>query len=291
MNVTRLLRGALMGVSLTALAAAASSAATTTTGAAATPPKATSTKKATVTPASESASWTIEPGAVAALRKMSAYVKTLKTMQIKMVTERDEVDDFGQLLTFGGATTYKVKAPDGFVIDVTDGPKIRTYVYDGKSVTMFDPKTKYYARFDAPSTIRATLDSAAEKYGIIVPLDELFHWDDQEAKIEAVKSAHYVGEAMVNGQAADQYAFRGPAVDWQIWIAQGDKPLPLRFVLVGREDPAKPQFEANLYLGYVAGIARPTPSCSRHRRTPSPSPSQAAAEETCTCQTKHRRSR
>lgn len=258
MKLARWARAAGLGVSLTALAASASLAATTTAApaTAATPVKTVAPVKKVVKPAAPKG--VIEPGSVQALRAMSAYLRTVPTFKVTMTTERDEVDDFGQLLTFNGETIYQVKIPDAFSIDVVDGPKARRYVYDGKSVTMYDPATGYYTVFKAPPTIRATLDEAADKYGITVPLDDLFHWDQGDDQIKVLTSGHYVGPAKVNGQDADQYAFRQPGVDWQIWIAKGDKPAPLRVVIVASDDPARPQFEANLSWDPTAQFASDT---------------------------------
>ena len=43
-------------------------------------------------------------------------------------------------------------------------------------------------------------------------------------------------------QVLPHLAFRGPVVDWQIWIADGDKPLPRKYVITTRGDPAQPQY-------------------------------------------------
>ena len=188
----------------------------------------------------------IRPAALTAMAKMSAYLRSTHAFEVKMTTRRDDVDTFGQIITLDGETTYEVKSPDAFRIDQNEPARIRQYVYDGKSVTIFDPKSNVYASFPAPGTIRQTLDLAADKYGIWVPLDDLFHWDQGDAQTSKLTSAHYVGPTKVGGQDADQYAFRQPGVDWQIWIAKGDKPVPLRVGIVASDDPARPQFEANL---------------------------------------------
>ena len=52
--------------------------------------------------------------------------------------------------------------------------------------------------------------------------------------------------SQVNGQDVDHFAFTQKGLDWQIWIARGDKPLPLRVVIIGTADKARPQFEASL---------------------------------------------
>jgi hypothetical protein len=243
MNVTRLARAALVGASLTALATGASLAATAP--AATAPAKHTVVHHRAYAPAPAMAG-VVDPAAVAALGRMSAYLRTNPTLQVTSTMQRDEVDNFGQLLTFDGETIYKVKTPNAFTIEVSDRDKTREYVYDGRSVTVFDPKTSYYTRFDAPPTIRATLDAAQAKYGVEVPLEDLFHWDEGDQLSSKLTSAHFVGNAKVNGQDTAQYAFRQPGVDWQIWITTGDKPTPVRVVVIASDDPARPQFEANL---------------------------------------------
>ena len=94
------------------------------------------------------------------MNKMAAYLHTLQTYKVVTATQRDEVDSFGQLLTFGGETTYKVRTPDAFVIDVVEDNQARQYIYDGNSVIVFAPRIGFYAKFSAPSTIRQTLDLA-----------------------------------------------------------------------------------------------------------------------------------
>jgi hypothetical protein len=229
MTVMRLAKATLLGASLAALAAGAPMAASVRHHAAA-----------------HAAAPTVEPEAVAALARMSAYLRTNPTFEVKLAIQRDDVDAYGQILTFNGLTTYKVRAPDGLNIEVSDDQGTKQYIYDGKSVTVFDPKTGFYAHFAAPPTIRATLEEAETKYGIVVPLADLFRWGQDGDQASQLTSAHYVETTQVDGQEADHYAFRQDGVDWQIWIATGDKPLPLRVVIVPSDDPARPQFEADL---------------------------------------------
>jgi hypothetical protein len=252
MRVTRLITAACLGVGAAALIAGAALGATTTTAApAAAAPAAKAAGPKVLAPARKSATppaakSTVDAEALAAMSRMAAYLRTLNSFQVVTATERDEVDDFGQVLTFGGETTYKVKSPDAFVISVVEDRKARDYTYDGKSLTIFAPRMDFYAKVAAPPTIRQTLDAAATKYGVTVPLDDLFAWDRGDTDHSAITSAHVVGPARIAGQDTIQYAFRQPGIDWQIWIATGDKPLPLKVVIVASNDPDRPQFEADL---------------------------------------------
>jgi hypothetical protein len=44
----------------------------------------------------------------------------------------------------------------------------------------------------------------------------------------------------------DHLAFRQAGVDWQIWIEQGDKPVPRKVVITYKELPARPQYTSYL---------------------------------------------
>lgn len=188
----------------------------------------------------------VDPNAVAALTRMSAYLRSVPAFQITLTTQRDDVDVFGQLITLGGGAIYKVRRPDAFFIDLALPGMAAKYVYDGKSVTVYDARTSAYATVSAPPTIRATLDLAEQKYGASVPLDDLFTWTDGDARANTLTSAHFIGKAQVGGKTTNHYAFRQVGRDWQIWIADGDKPVPLRVAIVASSDPARPQFRADL---------------------------------------------
>jgi hypothetical protein len=188
----------------------------------------------------------VDPAAVAALSKMSAYLRTIPAFQITAQTQRDDVDVYGQLITLSGEATYKVRRPDAFAINLALPSRTGQYVYDGKTLTAYDAGTASYIRFPAPPTIRETLELAQQKYGASVPLEDLFTWSDGEDRAKALTSAHFIGKTRVAGQAANHFAFRQPGIDWQIWIADGAKPLPLRIAIVSSTDPARPQFQADL---------------------------------------------
>lgn len=188
----------------------------------------------------------VDPRAVDALARMSAYLRSIPAFQITLQTQRDDVDVYGQLITLSGGATYKVRRPDAFFLDLALPSLVAQYIYDGKTLTVFDPGTARYAKYPAPPTIGATLALAEERYGATVPLDDLFTWAEGDDRAKVLTSAHFIGQAQVGGQTANHYAFRQPGIDWQIWIADGAKPAPLRVAIVASDDPARPQFEADL---------------------------------------------
>ena len=189
----------------------------------------------------------IEPEAVEALKRMSAYLGTLPAFEVTSDNTFDLTLQDGQKLQFGERAVTKARRPNGFVIERTSDYKDRRFYYDGKKLTVYSPKTSYYAQVDAPPTIKETLAAVSDKYGIDLPLTDLFRWSEPGGdRVNDLQSAMYVGKATVGGVATDHYAVRQKDVDWQIWISEGAAPLPRRVVIVDRSDEARPQYTANL---------------------------------------------
>ena len=188
----------------------------------------------------------VEEDALKALKRMGTYLDTLKTFGITANTTIDVVTVDGQRLQLDGVTTYKVRRPNGFVIDLNSDIKKRTFIYDGKTFTVSAPELKYYATVDAPATNAATLDAIYDKFGIALPLEDLFHWTGDKTREDKLISGFVVGPATIDGVETQHYAFREKDMDWQIWIQQGDKPRPKKLVIIDRTDPTGPTYVARL---------------------------------------------
>lgn len=198
-------------------------------------------------PAGTAADSDIDPDAIEALKRMSAYLGTQTSFELKTSGAFDLVLDDGQRLQFGDNATFKVRRPNGFVIERVGDYKDRRFTYDGKQLTVSSPRTAYYAQVEAPPTIRETLALAADRYGIELPLTDLFRWSEPGGgRADDIQEALYVGPALIDGTRTDHYAFREAEVDWQIWIAQGASPVPRKIVITDRTDPSSPQYTATL---------------------------------------------
>jgi hypothetical protein len=189
----------------------------------------------------------IEDGAIEALKEMSDYLMTAQTLAITSQGSLDAVTNNGQRIQMDGVTHYKVRRP-GFVIDYQSNIKDRRFIYDGKTFTVYSPTLGFYASVPAPATNREVLETIYEKFGIALPLEDLFRWGDgsQAARLQALQSAYEVGTATIDGVQTDHFAFREAETDWEVWIQQGDQPVPRKLVIVDRNDPAKPTFIARL---------------------------------------------
>jgi len=190
----------------------------------------------------------VEPEARQALERMTAYLGTLKSFEITSTWSLDLVTMESQRIQLDGVTNYKVRRPDRFIIDVSTAQKKRRYIYDGKTFVLFSPDLGFYSRVPAPPTNAQTMDLLWTKYGIELPLEDLFRWNDPEysRRADKVSSGFDVGPATVDGVEAEQYAFRQGQLDWQVWIQKGSQPLPIKVMIVSHADPANPAYVARL---------------------------------------------
>jgi hypothetical protein len=184
--------------------------------------------------------------AIDALAAMGKYLRSLKSFSVRADTVIDEVLTTGQKLQFAGQVDYLVQAPDRLRAEVRTDRRQRVYIYDGKSVTVYAPRMQYYGIVTAPGTIAEALPAIEQKYGLDVPLADLFLWGTDNGGLDDIKQAAVIGPATIGGKACTHYAFRQSEVDWQVWIRQGAEPLPCKIVITTTAEPSQPQFAALL---------------------------------------------
>ncbi len=209
----------------------------------ATPPPAAAPAPAPTGPATPE----VEPEARQALERMSAYLGTLKTFEIRTQTSLDIVTEIGQRVQIDGTAHYRVRSPNGFVIEIVTDLKKRSFFYDGKNFTVFSPEHEFYATVPAPPTTLQVLDNLWDQFGLALPLEDLFRWNQLKSRRpEDLTSAFLVGPATIDGVLTDQYAFRQGEVDWSVWIERGARPLPRKLMIVDRSQTEQPAYVARL---------------------------------------------
>ena len=186
----------------------------------------------------------VEDDARAALTRMGSYLRTLKSFEVKGVATREEVLDDGQKVQISGRVSALAERPSHLRVQLASDRKQRIYIFDGTTFTLFAPRQNFYASFAAPKTIGELATLLEEKYAIDLPFVDLFRWGTPDAQGGAFTSARYLGPSEVDGVATQQYAFRQAGVDWQIWIQNGESPLPRKLVITTTTDDARPQYEA-----------------------------------------------
>ena len=183
-----------------------------------------------------------DASAIAALERMGTYLRGLTTFQIHGETSRDEVLDDGQSVEFDAVVDMIVQRPNRIRAEVTSDQKQRLYFGDGKTFSVW-AKAHELLRDDSRRRPRSASSRTRSPTSTIVelPLVDLFYWGERKSPTTSAAPA-IIGASQVDGVTCEHYAFRQEGVDWQVWIQQGDYPLPRKLVIRTTTDAARPQY-------------------------------------------------
>ncbi len=184
----------------------------------------------------------IEPEADGLLRKMSTYMASLAQFSVQTENTLEVVLRSGEKIQFDSPTNLSVRRPNKFRADRHGDIVNQEFYYDGKTLTLYMMDQNYYATVEAPPTIEEAIDFAREYLDVFAPAGDLIYRNSYDILMEDVFSGFYVGLSVVGGVKCHHLAFRGNEVDWQLWIEDGDKPLPRKFIITSKWMTGAPQF-------------------------------------------------
>jgi hypothetical protein len=184
----------------------------------------------------------MQPEAEKLLRRMSDYLAARKQFTVQTENTLEVMLTSGQKLQFASPATASVWRPNKLRADRKGDILNQEFFYDGKTLALYNPKENLYATTAAPPTIDEMLDFAREKLDVIAPGAEILYSNAAERMLKVTPSGFVVGPSVVGGVKTAHLAFRGAEVDWQIWIEEGGRPLPRKFVLTSKQVKGEPQF-------------------------------------------------
>jgi len=188
----------------------------------------------------------LEPEAFDVLRKMSAFLRSSQTLAFTVRGFGEQPATTGQLLTFFRTTRVELQRPDRLRIDVAGDVNHVNLLYDGKTVTLFDPVQKAFGSVAAPPTVDQAIDLLRDKYDAAFTIAPLLTADPFAVLGAGLLTAFVVGQAQVDGVACDHLAFTERDVDWQLWVQRGPQPLPRRLAVTYKTVPGAPREVLNL---------------------------------------------
>jgi hypothetical protein len=187
----------------------------------------------------------ISPEAQAVLDRMTAFLKAQKTFSIDSQSTRDEVVAFGYKLQNNEHATLTAQLTNKLRVEVSGDDRNRLFIYDGSALTMYSPDDEAYTKVKAPDTVGKLVDRLLGA-GIEMPMIDMLYQIHQGSLTEAVRGGVLVGESNIDGSDCDHLAFRQGNVDWQLWVEQGDKPLPRKLLVTTRYEVGDPQYQVTM---------------------------------------------
>jgi hypothetical protein len=186
----------------------------------------------------------ISPRADELLKQMSAYIGSANEFTFHADITFDHVLPSGQKLQYEAAEDVVLQRPGGVHVEWSGDLGDRQFWYDGKSVTLYDPASPFYATEAAPPDIDAMLEKSVTQLGFSPPLSDLLYRDPYNATRGNIQFGIYLGTTTVNGRRCDSLAFVEKDIDWQIWIDTGPQLTPCKLVITYKTQPSEPQFSA-----------------------------------------------
>lgn len=188
----------------------------------------------------------IDPEADKILKSMSSYLGKMQAFSMNADIDFEIVTREGQKLQLSSFATVVVNRPEKFNIQRRGMIADAAFVFDGKILTLHGRNLNAYRQFEVAGTIGDAIRVYETETGIPAPGADLLFPDSYAILSSGVQSGIYVGVAYVNGVACHHLAFREEKVDWQLWVREGDKPLPVKYVITTKWHTGAPQYEIRL---------------------------------------------
>jgi hypothetical protein len=177
---------------------------------------------------------------------MSDYLAAQSAISFDYDSDFEVVTTDQQKLALASSGTVTLNRPDKIRATRIGGFADTEMVFDGKILTLFGKNANLYAQIDAPGTIDQLIDTLREKFHRPLPAADLLLSNPYDILVADVNDVKYLGTGVIGGVACDYLAFRTPEVDYQIWIAQGDRPYPCRYVITAKNVEQAPHYSVQV---------------------------------------------
>src|SRR5262245_31990528 len=117
----------------------------------------------------------VEPQADQLLRRMTNYIGGLRQFSVDTHSTIEVVMPSGQKLQYDNDAALSVQRPNKLLARRRGDLIDQAFYYDGKTLSLYNPKEKVYATVPAPGTIEAMLDFARESLDLVAPASDLVY--------------------------------------------------------------------------------------------------------------------
>lgn len=180
------------------------------------------------------------------VKAMSDYLTAQKAISFAYDTNLEVVTPEHQKLLLASSGKVEMGRPDKLRVTRTGGFADVEMTFDGKTATILGKHLNLYAQADVPGTVDHLVDEMRDKLHRPVPGADLLLPNVYDELMRDVTDIKDLGSGVIGGVECDHLAFRAKEVDWQIWIAQGEKPYPCRYVITATQVDRGPQYSIQI---------------------------------------------
>ena len=176
------------------------------------------------------------------LKSMSDYMASQKSLSFGFDATLEIVTKDEQKLALASSGTVTLNRPDKILATRSGGFADVEMSFDGKTLTLLGKNLNLYTQLDVPGTIDHLVDELRFTYNRPLPAADLLLSNSYDELMPGVVDVKDLGSGVIGGVECDYLAFRTDDVDWQIWIAQGKRPYPCRYVITSKHLSSGPQY-------------------------------------------------
>jgi len=179
------------------------------------------------------------------LKRMAEFLAKTPKFSVNLKASFEVIQESGQKIEFGENRKVILSRPNGLRVEVehSDGEK-HLVQYDGKEITVFNPSQNVYAQASKPGGVDEAVKFFLRDLGMRLPLAMLLTSQFPEEIERRTQALDYVEDTVIDGKPAYHLAGRTETVDYQVWIAEGAKPLPIQIVLTYKNVEGMPDYRA-----------------------------------------------
>jgi hypothetical protein len=186
--------------------------------------------------------WADEADAKRILQSMSDFVGSQEFLSFDYDASLEVITMDDQKLALVSSGSVRLDRPDKIHATRSGGFADVEMLFDGKVLTLLGKNLNIYSQLEVPGSINHLVDELKDTYNRPLPAADLLLEGSYAELMLDVVDIKDLGSAVVGGIECDYLAFRTEAVDWQIWIAHGDRPYPCRYVITSKLLNSAPQY-------------------------------------------------
>jgi hypothetical protein len=173
----------------------------------------------------------VDPAVTQILQRMTEYLGSLRQFSVHTQNTLEDELDSGHRIDYDISAKVIINRLNELYAERRGDLVDQIFYYDGKALTLYNPADKVYATESAPGTIEEMLDFARESLGLMIPAADLIYRNAFPLLMQDVTLAMMVGKAVIGGIRCHHLLFSRPGVEFQVWIADSGRPLPLKYVV------------------------------------------------------------
>ena len=180
------------------------------------------------------------------VKKMSDYMAAQKAVSFDYDTILEIVTKENQKVGLASSGSMKLNRPDKIRTTRKGGFANVEVVFNGKTLSMLGKNANEYAQVAWTGTLDQLVDELRTKYHRPIPGADLLSSNIYDELMPEVIDSKDLGSGVIAGVECDHVAFRTKEVDWEIWIAQGNRPYPCRYVVTSTQVNRAPQYTVDI---------------------------------------------